>query len=156
MARLEDMGVEPYLLASALNGAVAQRLARKVCAGCVTKYRPTDNVLIDAKLDPKDEYDFRKGSGCQQCHESGYRGRMGIYEVLELTPDLRRLIHAGASPHQLSEAVQAKGALNLREEGILGAKEGKTTLEEVMAVTHSEGAEMHDEGEEKVDDAQAA
>jgi type IV pilus assembly protein PilB len=138
VARLLDMGCEPYLLSSALNGVVAQRLARMVCPSCVTKYYPAESVLHDAGLSGQSRQVFKKGAGCEQCHNSGCRGRTGIYEVMEVTADLRRLVHAGAPTHQLREAMRRTGALTLREEGVRIALEGRTSLEEVLAVTHAD------------------
>ena len=138
VARLLDMGIEPYLLSSALNGVVAQRLARTVCANCVAKYIPTPNVLEDAGLADKPGRPFRKGAGCKECHNSGFRGRAGIYAVMEVDPDLRRLIHRAAPTHELRDTLRHQGVLTLREEGIRLAMDGKTCLEEVLAVTHSE------------------
>jgi len=143
VARLLDMSIEPYLLSGALNGVVAQRLARTVCEHCAAKYIPEQNVLEDAGLSDKPGRPFRRGAGCQECHNSGFRGRAGIYAVMEVTPDIRRLIHRAAPTHELREALATDGVLTLREEGVLLALEGRTCLEEVLAVTHSEdtGAE---------------
>ena len=138
VARLLDMGVEPYLLSSALNGAIAQRLARTVCPNCATKYYPAENVLRDAGLGEKPGRVFRKGTGCEQCHNSGYHGRIGIYEVMEVNPEIRRMIHRAAPSHELREYLRRHGVMALREEGVHIALEGKSTLEEVLRVTHSE------------------
>src|SRR5439155_26198923 len=121
VARLLDMNIEPYLLSSAINGVVAQRLARTVCPGCATKYYPADHVLRDARLADKAGRPFRKGAGCQQCHDTGYRGRLGIYEVMEVTPEVRRMVHRAAASHELREKCRQQGQLTLREEGSLGA-----------------------------------
>ena len=138
VARLLDMGIEPYLLSSALNGVVAQRLARTVCPGCAAKYIPAENVLEDAGLSDRPGRPFRRGAGCKDCHNSGFRGRAGVYAAMEVTPDLRRLVHHAAPTHELRGVLQRKGVLTLREEGVLLAMDGKTCLEEVLAVTHSE------------------
>jgi type IV pilus assembly protein PilB len=138
VARLLDMGIEPYLLSSALNGVVAQRLARTVCPGCAAKYIPAENVLHDAGLADKPGRPFRRGAGCKECHNSGFRGRAGVYAVMEVSGELRRLIHRAAPTHELREVLQKHGVLGLREEGVLLAQDGKTPLEEVLAVTHSE------------------
>jgi len=138
VARMLDMGIEPYLLSGALNGVAAQRLTRIVCDSCATEYSPTENVLRDAGLDEKADHVFRRGEGCEKCHESGFRGRAGIYEVMELTTDIRRMIHRAAPSHELRAKLRQAGYLTLREEGVLMAKEGKTTLEEVLNVTHGE------------------
>ena len=138
VARMLDMGIEPYLLSGALNGVVAQRLTRIVCDSCATKCSPAENVLRDAGLDGKADHVFRRGEGCQECHESGFRGRAGIYEVMEITTDIRKMIHRAAPSHELRAKLRQAGYLTLREEGVLMAKEGKTTLEEVLNVTHGE------------------
>ena len=138
ISRLLDMGIESYLLSSALNGVVAQRLARTVCPSCVTTYSPSDNVLGDAGLLNKSGKIFRKGVGCSECHNSGLRGRAGIYSVMEVTPLLRRLIHRAAPIHELRDELRKQGVLSLREEGILLALDGKSSLEEILTVTHSQ------------------
>jgi len=138
VTRLLDMGLEPYLLSSCLNGVVAQRLARTICPSCATKYYPTDNVLRDAGLEDKAGRPFNKGGGCQQCHDTGFRGRLGVYEVMEVTSTLRRLVHTAAPSHVLQAAWRKEGGLTLREEGILIALEGRSSLEEVLSCTHSE------------------
>ncbi len=141
VARLLDMNVEPYLLSSVLNGVVAQRLARTVCPNCQTKYYPTENVLADAGLCEMTGRPFTKGAGCEACHNSGFRGRAGIYEVMEVTPPIRRLVHCAAAAHELRDKLRDKGQMSLREEGVQIAIDGRSTLEEVLNVTHSEADE---------------
>jgi type IV pilus assembly protein PilB len=138
VARLLDMGIEPYLLASAINGVIAQRLARTVCPSCAAKYMPAPSVLADAGLPDKPGRTFRKGAGCKECHNSGCKGRAGVYAVMEVTSELRRMIHRAAPTHELRDVLHRQGVLTLREEGVLLALDGKTCLEEVLAVTHSE------------------
>jgi type IV pilus assembly protein PilB len=142
VARLSDMGVETYLISSALNGVVAQRLARKVCSACETKYYPSEAALVDAGLDPAERVAFRKGSGCQQCHDSGFKGRVGIYEMMEITGRLRRMVHTGAPTHELRAELRRMGVLSLREEGVRVAIEGRTSLEEVLRVTHDDSDDV--------------
>ena len=136
--RLLDMGIEPYLLSSALNGVVAQRLARTVCPSCATKYFPAENVLRDAGLSDKPDAAFSKGVGCQECHNSGMRGRAGIYSVMEVTPVLRQLIHRAAPTYELHAELRKQGVPALREEGVLLALDGRSSLEEILTVTHSQ------------------
>ncbi|QKK08960.1 MAG: Flp pilus assembly complex ATPase component TadA [Planctomycetota bacterium] len=138
IARLIDMGVEPYLLSSALNGVVAQRLARTICQSCRTKYFPTEQMLQDASIPSMAGRAFQKGAGCQTCHDSGFQGRAGIYEVMEVTPPMRRLIHVGAGTHEYREMLRKLGYKTLREEGVLLAIDGKTSLEEALRVTKLE------------------
>ncbi len=145
VARLLDMQLEPYLLSSALNGVVAQRLARTICPSCATKYYPAEQVLADAGLSDQSGRAFRHGAGCRQCHDSGFQGRIGIYEVMEITPALRRMIHHGAPSHELREKFRQQGGLTLREEGVQLALDNQTSLEEVLRVTHGEDELEFDE-----------
>ncbi|GIK17992.1 MAG: general secretion pathway protein GspE [Phycisphaerales bacterium] len=138
VARLLDMNVESYLLSSALNGAVAQRLARTICSSCETKYYPAEHVLRDAGLDGLSGRAFKKGAGCQSCHNSGYHGRLGVYEVMEVTSDVRQLIYRAVPSHELRRALKTHGYKSLREEGVLLALDGKTSLEEVLRVTKTD------------------
>lgn len=139
VARMLDMNVESYLLSSALIGVVAQRLVRTVCQSCETKYFPTELVLRDAGLDDLVGHSFRKGTGCKQCHHTGFRGRLGVYEIMEVTGIIRRLIHEAVPVHVLREETRRQGSRTLREEGVQLALKGQTSLEEVMRVT------FHDE-----------
>ena len=135
VARLCDMNVEAYLLSSALNGVVAQRLARTICPACSMKYFPSEQVLQDAGVPQMTGKAFRKGAGCTSCHDTGFQGRMGIYEFMEVTPELRRLIYRNAPTHQLRGLLHQQGQLSLREEGVRLAIEQHTCLEEVIRVT---------------------
>src|SRR4051794_5078797 len=141
VARLLDMGIESYLLSGALNGVVAQRLSRTICTNCATKYFPTEQELEDAGLKDKVGRPFRKGAGCRQCHDTGFKGRLGIYEVMEVTPELRRLIHRGGATHEIRDMMRQQGVLTLREEGIEASLAGKTSLDEVLRVTHNDDGE---------------
>jgi type II secretory ATPase GspE/PulE/Tfp pilus assembly ATPase PilB-like protein len=132
------MGVESYLLSGALNGVCAQRLARTVCPSCATKYYPSEQVLRDAGLSDRVGQTFRKGDGCANCHNSGFQGRFGIYEVMEVSNDLRPMIHQSAAAHELRRAHIRHGGLTLRQEGVLLALEGRTSLEEILRVTQCE------------------
>jgi len=138
VARLLDMDLQPYLLSSALNGAVAQRLARTICPSCATNYFPTENVLADAGLLGTPVKPFRKGSGCRSCHDTGFRGRVGLYEVMEVTPKVRRMIHRAAATHEIRQALELDGFSSLRTEGLALAMAGKSSLEEVLRVTHND------------------
>jgi len=138
VARLLDMGIESYLLSSALSGVLAQRLARTVCDGCLAKYYPSAAVLEDAGVPEMEGRPFKKGAGCQKCHDSGFRGRVGIYELMVVDGALRRLIHRAAPTHEMREALRADGVPTIREEGVRHAVGGRTTLEEVLRVTHAD------------------
>ena len=138
VARLLDMGVESYLLATALRGVVAQRLCRTTCPSCATQYYPPEHALADAGLGGRTGRAFRRGGGCAACHNSGFQGRLGIYEVMEVSPAMRRLVHLAAAAHELREAFQKRGGLTLRQEGVLIAQDHRSSLEEVLRVTASD------------------
>ncbi len=145
ITRLVDMGVESYLLSSALNGVVAQRLARTICPSCATSYYPSEQVLEDAGLQHMSGRPFRKGAGCATCHHSGLKGRLGIYEFMEVTPELRKLIYLNASKHELRAMLAKQGQLSLREEGVKIAIDHKTSLEEVLRVTKNDDVDEDEE-----------
>ena len=138
ITRLLDIGVEPYLIASSLLGVLAQRLVRKICSGCKTSY------LIDAsKINPWDGKGFERkasltlyrGKGCKSCKQSGYWGRVGLYELLEMSEELRQLITERAPiPALRKVARETFGMTTLREDGLKKVLEGTTTLEEVNRV----------------------
>jgi type II secretory ATPase GspE/PulE/Tfp pilus assembly ATPase PilB-like protein len=130
------MGIEPYLLSSAVNGVVAQRLVRTICSACTMKYYPGEHVLRDAGFNEKGGRAFSKGAGCSQCHNSGFRGRLGIYEVMEVTVEIRRLIHHAAPAHELREMLRHHGIKTLRQAGVELAMSGASSLEEVLRATH--------------------
>ncbi len=147
VARLMDMDVQPYLLSSALNGVVAQRLARTTCGSCEMKYYPSEQVLQDAGLSHMSGRAFRKGGGCSECHDTGFQGRMGIYEFMEVTPEIRRMIYRNAPTHQIRSELQHIGQKSLRDEGVQLALDQKTSLEEILRVTHT------DDGDSEEDDS---
>jgi type IV pilus assembly protein PilB len=136
--RLVDMGIEPYLLASAFNGVIAQRLARTICPHCRTSYYPSDAALADVGwLNDKNRV-FYKGEGCTQCHDSGYRGRKGIFEILEVDEAIRQFLHDVADEETLKTFARKQGWRPLREVGLRLVEDGESTLEEVLRVTHVE------------------
>ncbi|MCA9303856.1 MAG: Flp pilus assembly complex ATPase component TadA [Phycisphaerales bacterium] len=135
VARLVDMEVQSYLLSAALNGVVAQRLARTTCSSCAMKYYPSEQVLHDAGLSHMSGRAFKKGAGCSACHDTGFAGRLGVYEFMEVTPEIRRMIYRSAPTHQIRTELQKVGQKSLREEGVQLAIDQKTSLEEILRVT---------------------
>lgn len=137
ITRLIDIGVKPFLVASAVKAVMAQRLVRKICLNCVEEYEPTQAELDIMKLDKNNLKDtnFRKGKGCEECHNSGFKGRLGIIEIFMLTEDLQDMIFKGASSYQIKEAARRGGMKTLREDGIKKVMAGLTTLEEVIGVS---------------------
>ncbi|MFB3890801.1 MAG: GspE/PulE family protein [Phycisphaerae bacterium] len=150
VSRLVDMGIEPYLLSGAINGVVGQRLVRMVCANCATTYYPDRMALRDAGLLDCANKPFIRGAGCDHCRGTGFHGRVGVYEVMEITPELREMVHRRPSAEELRAAWRRQGGMTLREEGLLLAQGGKTTLEEVLGATHSGGASPPAAGERKL------
>ena len=134
VTRLVDMGVEPFLLASSLIGVVAQRLVRRLCLECRKPFAADAAQLRALGLAPTDGTLY-SAQGCAACNRSGYRGRTGIYELLSVDDDLRRLIHDRASEQTLRAQVLARGMRSLREDGMRWAGQGVISLEEVVRVT---------------------
>jgi type IV pilus assembly protein PilB len=136
--RLMDMGVEPYLIASTVIGVVAQRLARKVCPSCRTKAFASPALLAEVGWQDRANQRFVVGEGCRHCHDSGLRGRLGIFEIMEVDAGLRELIHIRADYERIEDYLRRNGWLSLREEGLLLVEQGASPLEEVLRVTRSE------------------
>ncbi|MBD8531732.1 MULTISPECIES: ATPase, T2SS/T4P/T4SS family [unclassified Massilia] len=137
VARLVEMGVEPYLLSSALIGVMAQRLVRRICPGCKTSYLVPPGAAAAYGYKGEGNLKLLKGRGCPSCYDSGYKGRLGIYELLEVGPDLARMIVANASKDAMSQHVAGTGHRDLYADGMERAFGGDTTPEEIARVVHS-------------------
>jgi general secretion pathway protein E/type IV pilus assembly protein PilB len=136
VTRLVDLGVEPWIVANSLLAVVAQRLVRLLCEHCSTVYPlPNDITDDDDHIILAKDTPMRRAGSCPKCHHTGYRGRSGIFEVLEITDDLRELIKQRSAKRSYHEAVIAAGLVPLREAGLRKAKSGVTSLEEVLRVT---------------------
>jgi len=137
ITRMIDMGIEPFNVSSAVNLIVAQRLVRRICSGCKAEhtYAPEELKALGAEAKEFDGITFYKGKGCEQCNGSGYKGRAGLYEVMSLSPELRRMILKGASTAELQDQAVKEGMLTLRMDGLVKIKKGSTTLEEVVKET---------------------
>lgn len=136
ISRLQDMGVEPFLLSSSLSAVIAQRLVRKLCDHCKESYEPDDSQQhLVAHLNPEKKQ-FFKAKGCEKCNYQGYRGRMGIYEYIELDDQIRKHIHDGSSEQAMVEHVRNTYP-SIQDDGLLRVLEGVTTFEEVLRVTTS-------------------
>ena len=133
--RLIDMGVEPFLIGSTLSGVVAQRLIRRVCARCKYPYEPPPELLRNLEFNDVEGATFVQGKGCQECRQSGYAGRMGIYELLILDDAVRAMIIARATAREIQQQAKKTGFTTLRDDGLAKAARGLTTLEEVMRIT---------------------
>lgn len=137
VTRLVDMGVEPFLISSSLMAVLAQRLVRTVCKNCRTPFEPTENQLSLLNLSPHDIGDkvFYYGRGCQNCNDTGYKGRKGIFELLPVTDPVRELINERAPTVVIRQKAVEEGMITLREDGLRGIFEGATTIEEVLKYT---------------------
>jgi len=137
IVRLINMGVEPFLINSSIICVVAQRLIRKLCPSCREEYPVTDELIRDLKLsiDSGKKYSFYRSKGCPRCFNLGYSGRLGIAEILLLTPEIRELILLRAQEHFIKQQARKEGMSTLREEGIQAVLQGLTTIEEILRVT---------------------
>lgn len=139
LPRLLDLGAEPFLIASSINCIQAQRVVRQVCGNCTESYTPPEAVMADirtvlGKLYPEDKKTLVKGKGCSQCGNTGYIGRVGIFEVLPVLEKVSRLVLEHAALSQIEKEAEDEGMITMKQDGYLKALEGITTLEEVLRV----------------------
>jgi type IV pilus assembly protein PilB len=143
VARLLDLGLEPFLVTATLEAIVAQRLVRTICRHCKEEFSPTEDMLMELGLTPENTAGrvFYHGKGCDYCRHTGYSGRMAIYEIMMLNDEIRDLIMQHASSNALREASRKQGMRTLRESGLLAIYDGMTTIEEVAGQTIIEDTE---------------
>lgn len=144
--RLIDIGIKPYLLTSSINCIVAQRLVRRICPECKEPRVVSPEMLISLGLDPQTFVEGKafQGRGCDKCHGSGFVGRAPVYEVLVLNDELRRQIILGKSKSEIKKLARASGMVTLREAGLDLARQGLTTIEEVLGRTNEDEEEMQE------------
>ncbi|MCZ6697339.1 MAG: ATPase, T2SS/T4P/T4SS family, partial [Planctomycetota bacterium] len=137
IARMLDLGLEPFLITATFEAIVAQRLVRRICKNCKDEFTPTEEMLMELELKPEDVEGqiFYFGAGCDYCNHTGYRGRIGIYEIMLFGDEIRNLIMKHASTNVLREAAQRNGMRSLREAGLLAIYDGISTIEEVVRET---------------------
>ncbi|MEI6421722.1 MAG: GspE/PulE family protein, partial [Lentisphaerota bacterium] len=137
VTRLIDMGVEPFLITSSLIGVLGQRLIRKTCSNCKTGFIPTDDELKQLDITREDVGDkkFFYGKGCQNCNQSGYKGRKSISELLVMSPQIRELVTQKAPTVVIKSKARELGMRTMREDGIRSILDGETTMEEVLKYT---------------------
>ncbi|MGE0591532.1 MAG: type IV-A pilus assembly ATPase PilB [Vicinamibacterales bacterium] len=135
--RLMNMGIEPFLVASSLNLICAQRLVRRICSHCKVPHPLPEAALVQAGFTEEEAGSVvpQKGAGCEKCNNSGYKGRVGLYEVMDVTEELRELILVGASALELRRKAIEEGMITLRRSGLIKVKAGMTTIEEVVRET---------------------
>lgn len=143
--RLIDLGGEPFLIASVLNAAVAQRICRRICTFCKKEYDPDPAVIKNIRevlanlmpsrySDPASPVKLYKGAGCPECSDSGYLGRVAIFEVIEMTPPINKMIMQATPAKLIEEEAMKEGLINMKQDGYLKALDGVTTIEEVLRV----------------------
>ena len=137
ITRLVDMGVKPFLVATALRAVMAQRLLRRICPNCKAPYTPTATEIRMLGLSPEylENHQFYKGKGCDRCGRTGYKGRIGIYEIFQITEDIGKLIFANEPTGVIRDAARRNGMRSLRDDAMRKAAAGISTLEEVIFVT---------------------
>jgi general secretion pathway protein E len=136
LTRLIDMGVEPFLVASSVIGVIAQRLVRTLCPNCKQQYEPSPEVLASLELkELPPSATMARTKGCDECKRMGYRGRSGIFELLEMTDAMRELTIHKASSAQLSAQANRDGMVSLRQAGFGKVLSGLTTIEEILRIT---------------------
>ena len=137
VTRLIDIGVKPYLIASTLEAVISQRLVRKICTSCKEEYEPSDESLMELNLTKADIIGkrFFRGKGCNNCNNIGYKGRMGIYEIILMNSEIRRLITEQASTNTIKMAAKNNGMNTLRESGLFAIFNGLTTIQEIVRET---------------------
>lgn len=138
--RLEDIGVEPYLISATLRGVISQRLVRRICPYCAEEYEMTQDEAdrIGIKMVPGTR--IKRGLGCQHCFDTGYQGRIAVFEIMMITPELRELIYRRAGRKAIEEELKKEGSnfVSLKEAGAKLVLEGVTTVEEVMRITNED------------------
>ena len=137
ISRLMNMGIEPFLVATSVNLICAQRLVRRICSNCKEQLDVPEQALIDAGYTPEEAKTTKiyHGKGCTTCNKGGYKGRTGLYEVMEINDELRELILVGASALELKKKAMEQGMITLRRSGLVKVASGQTTMEEVLRET---------------------
>jgi len=133
ITRLRDMGLEPYVISDALVGVIAQRLVRKICTHCLTEVTPDPDVLHSLRIQDQNFKSY-KGSGCDHCNCSGYKGRIGIYEIFQVDAEIKRMIHQDATESELLHAARLIGMTTMLDDALNKIQNGITTCEEVLRV----------------------
>jgi type II secretory ATPase GspE/PulE/Tfp pilus assembly ATPase PilB-like protein len=132
------MGVEPYLLASVLSGVLAQRLVRRICQNCRVPHVPDPADLLAIGVTDGSGAEMFRGEGCEACRKTGYKGRVGIYELFLISEEIRSLILKKAATSEIRRTAMERGMVTLREDGWAKAQAGQTTVEEILRVTQED------------------
>ena len=137
ITRMRDMGLEPFLITATVEAVLAQRLVRTICQNCREEFRPSAEMLIELNLTPEqvEGKPFFFGKGCDKCNNTGYKGRMGLHELIIVDDDIRDAISGSLSTDDLRAVCEKKGMISLRESGMRAIHRGKTTIDEVVRET---------------------
>lgn len=135
--RLIDMGIKPYLIAATVEAVISQRLVRKICVSCKEEYEPSEESLMELNLTKADVTGkkFFRGKGCNNCNKIGYKGRIGIFEIMVINNEIRRLITEHANTNVIRMTAKKNGMKILRESGLMAIDNGLTTIQEVVRET---------------------
>ena len=139
VTRLVDMGVEPYLVASSLVAVLAQRLVRVLCTDCREAYYPTPEALAEVGIKANGPVEAYRAVGCPRCHQTGYRGRLGIFELMVLDDELREYVSQSIDAKTIKRAAVKRGMSTLRADGARKVVEGLTSIDEVLRTSEDEG-----------------
>jgi type IV pilus assembly protein PilB len=132
-----NMGIEPFLVATSVQLICAQRLVRRICTNCKEEHKMPPQALLDAGYTQQEAQEVKtyRGKGCDKCNGKGFKGRVGLYEVMEMSEELRELVLVGASSLELKKKSIELGMITLRRSGLIKVREGLTTIEEVVKET---------------------
>src|SRR5690606_3237513 len=139
ITRLTDMGIEPFLTASALTGVVAQRLIRVLCPHCKVPYLVSRSEILKSCPDfpiedGEEKIQLYRANSCYSCNNTGYKGRIGIFEILPISESIRKLILNRESEHRINEVAKKEGMITIRQHGLMKVKDGTTSMEELLRV----------------------
>jgi type IV pilus assembly protein PilB len=136
--RLRDIGVEPYIIAGALKGVISQRLVRRICPNCREEYTPTAEELEDLEVEMEPGLRFYRGKGCAECFNTGYRGRIAVFEMLPITHTVRTLIYEQRGRDAIEAELKRpeNGFVSLHDNALRLVREGVTTGEEMLRIVH--------------------
>ncbi len=140
VTRMIEMGIEPFLIASSVAGVLAQRLIRKVCSNCAEPYLPPELALVRLGISPEDRANatFMMGAGCDRCGDTGFKGRVGIFELMTVSDSVRSLVLREAPAHEIASLAREEGMRTLMDDGLAKAMSGETTADEILRVIHAQ------------------
>jgi len=149
VARFVDLGVEPFTVAAALQGVISQRLVRRICEYCRENYDTNPDELTRVGFGKGEFQKLYRGKGCQHCHDTGYRGRLPILELLVIQDDMRQLIKGNIDPAEIYSAARERGMMSIRENALQKVVQGLTTVDEVLRILGPQESDAGNSGAQK-------